>query len=118
MDFAMENKIVKNSLKVKNSKMLKQTMIFKRTIMNCLVAMVFLVSIAGCKPTQKEVKPDRYEKWRVLAEESRGNTPDPRQYDIELEEDEKALRIEEEDLKKEKADTPVKMLPGMPVDQI
>ncbi len=61
MDIAMKNKIVKNSLRAKDSKMHKNTIILKKSVMNCLVAMIFLVSIAGCNTMgKKEAKPDRF----------------------------------------------------------
>lgn len=53
-----------------------------------IVALVGLLLISGCNTLgKKEATPDKFEKWRIMAEDSKGHTPDPRRYDLELEED-------------------------------
>ncbi|MBU2454393.1 MAG: type IV pilus secretin PilQ, partial [Proteobacteria bacterium] len=68
---------------------------------------------------KKEVKPDRFEKWRILAEESQGQTPDSKQYDLDLEtsEKEKVENINQAavELKDKKSEAPIKNLPDMAV---
>lgn len=55
------------------------------------VTLVSFAIISGCNALgKKEAKPDHFEKWRAIAEESRGNTPNPRKYDLELEKDTRA----------------------------
>ncbi len=50
------------------------------------VILVAFAMISGCNTLgKKEAEPDHFEKWRAIAEESRGNTPDPRKYDLEVE---------------------------------
>ncbi|MCP3941894.1 MAG: type IV pilus secretin PilQ [Desulfobacteraceae bacterium] len=54
----------------------------KKNILNCLLVLGLIFLISGCRSSKKEeVKPDRFEKWRALAEESAGHTPDPRIYE-------------------------------------
>ncbi len=83
-----------------------------------LAVFVALVMISGCNTLgEKEPKPDSFEKWRVMAEESKGYTPDPRKYDIALEEDnrEREKAEAQKRLEKEEALKAVKPLPDMPV---
>ncbi|MBI9089048.1 MAG: type IV pilus secretin PilQ [Desulfobacterium sp.] len=83
-----------------------------------LAALVALVMISGCSALgEKEPKPDGFEKWRIMAEDSKGYTPDPRKYDIALEEDAREReKVEaQQRLKKEKELQAVKPLPDMPV---
>lgn len=83
-----------------------------------LAVFVALAMISGCNTLgKKEPKPDSFEKWRVMAEESRGYTPDPRQYDLDLEEDnrEREKAEAQKRLEKEEALEAVKPLPEMPV---
>lgn len=91
---------------------------FKRSIMMSLMAFITVFLISGCKSLGKEEpKPDQYEKWRALAEESRGQTPDPKQYDIDMQEKEKAEQIKEAALapKPQVSEPPPKPLPRMPI---
>jgi type IV pilus assembly protein PilQ len=91
---------------------------FKRSITMGLLAFITVFLMAGCKSLGKEeAKPDRFEKWRALAEESRGQTPDPKQYDMQLKEKEKIEQIKQEALapKPRVSEPPVKVLPRMAV---
>jgi len=93
---------------------------FKNSIIICLAALVLIFSFSGCQSSgKKDAKPDRFEKWRILAEKSRGQTPDPRKFDTQIKELEAqtAQKIEAADLKlkEKKIVTPVKPLPDMPV---
>ncbi len=55
-----------------------------------IIFVIISFGLTGCKSSQKkEEKPDHFEKWRVLAEESRGSTPTPREYDLKLENEKK-----------------------------
>ncbi|MCG8566357.1 MAG: type IV pilus secretin PilQ [Desulfobacterales bacterium] len=56
-------------------------MVQKRIFYHLLV-FIFILSVAGCKTTgEKEAKPDPFEKWRVMAESTKGRTPSPQNYD-------------------------------------
>ena len=93
---------------------------FKTSIMLCLTAVITVFLISGCKSLEKETpKPDRYEKWRALAEESRGRTPDSKSYDAQIreEEREKLEKIKQEAAasKSETQEKPAKTLPQMAV---
>jgi type IV pilus assembly protein PilQ len=94
----------------RGNNMLRQTAV--------LVILMAFSMILGCNTLgNKEVKPDHFEKWRAIAEESRGRTPDPRKYDLEVELDTNARAdVMAAEALEEKDDIVVtKQLPDMPV---
>ncbi|MFH1154507.1 MAG: type IV pilus secretin PilQ [Pseudomonadota bacterium] len=73
--------------------------IFSRWLCCFLVLLVAVSILPGCFSIfkKKSDKPDRYEKWRVMAEDSRGNTPSPRKYekDIDVKRDGRSVILED-----------------------
>ena len=91
---------------------------FKSSIMMGLMAFIAVFLISGCKSLGKEdAKPDRFEKWRALAEESRGQTPDPKQYEPPIKEIKENEKIKQNAVapKAEISAPPVKPLPRTPI---
>lgn len=89
----------------------------KSSLMICTMALVVIFLISGCQSLKKDKKkPDRFEKWRALAEDSRGRSPDSNQYANDLKEDGSG-KIEKDsiDSKPEIPELPLKTLPIMPV---
>ncbi|MBU1196224.1 MAG: type IV pilus secretin PilQ [Proteobacteria bacterium] len=92
----------------------------KQNILSCLVIFMCLITFTGCASTPKKTQePDPYEKWRTLAQKSKGNTPGPRKhtFDIEKEEQTAARKTEspENENQKHETDPVQKALPTMPV---
>ncbi len=53
----------------------------KKCIQIGFLALIFMAFNSGCQATQKEAeKTDRFERWRIMAENSPKATPDPRPY--------------------------------------
>ena len=49
---------------------------------------MLIILASGCKTTEKEAEtPDRFEKWRIMAENSPKTTPDPRPYNEKIDKD-------------------------------
>lgn len=89
-----------------------------RTICRIILAIGFFWSLAGCQSTEKKVeKPDPFEKWRVMAEESKGSAPTPRNYDLDLEETKKETKEPEteSELALKPLIEPEPELPTMPI---
>lgn len=89
---------------------------FKTSKMIFLMTFIMVFLISGCQSLEKEKpEPDRFEKWRVLAEESRGKTPDLKQYDVHSLGKDETEKIKQEvlDSKPETHDNEVKPLPNM-----
>lgn len=68
-----------------------------------LVCFVALVALTGCQSIFRDKdaeRPDRYEKWRVMAEDSKGYTPAPRKYEMDLgsKKDGRSIIIQEQEL--------------------
>jgi len=81
-----------------------------------LMTLTAFAMISGCNTLgRKEAKPDHFEKWRMIAEESQGNTPDPRKYDLEVEKDTRvrAEALVTKGLKNKEAVKVVRKLPNM-----
>ena len=80
---------------------------------------MFSLGFNGCTSSEKKAeKPDKFEKWRVLAENSKGNTPTPRKYDLALEKSRASKQDTEKKVKPTLPEKPVakkKELPSMPV---
>ena len=54
----------------------------------CFLALMLIILASGCKTTGKEAEtPDRFEKWRIMAENSPKATPDPRPYNEKIDKD-------------------------------
>ncbi|WDP90797.1 MAG: type IV pilus secretin PilQ [Desulfobacter sp.] len=87
----------------------------KKSLQICIIVLMTMFLISGCKTTEKKAeKPDRFEKWRVLAEDSPKLTPDPRPMTEKLDRDaEEIVRALEEKQEAEAvpAKPPVKPLP-------
>jgi len=90
----------------------------KNCIKICFLALILMFLVSGCKTTEKEAaKPDRFEKWRIMAKDSPKNTPDPRPFNEKADKDVKQVIQELEDRQEAqtvKADAPPeKKLPSM-----
>ncbi len=69
--------------------------IYKKYAISCLLTLIFFVTISGCKTTEKDAeKPNRFEKWRIMAEESKGHTATPQDYDLGIEENDSSIQSE------------------------
>ncbi|MEH0018480.1 MAG: type IV pilus secretin PilQ [Desulfobacter sp.] len=55
----------------------------KKQMYGLALSVMMILCLAGCNTLEKRVgKQDRFEKWRILAENSKGNTPTPKTYEL------------------------------------
>ncbi len=60
----------------------KENNMFRKQPIYCLLVIICMIFMAGCQSTgEKEAKPDAFEKWRIMAESSKGHTPSPQTYE-------------------------------------
>ncbi len=90
----------------------------KNYVQVCFLMLMLIVLSSGCKTTEKEAQsPDRFEKWRIMAENSPHATPDPRPYIEKIDKDVQAQvqALEQEYYGAETQDSaaPEKALPTM-----
>ncbi len=90
----------------------------KKCIQIGFLALIFMAFNSGCQATQKEAeKTDRFEKWRIMAENSPKATPDPRpfieQTDREIAETVRQMEEKHAPEDAESAEGPEKALPKM-----
>jgi len=83
-----------------------------------LVVFICMFTMVGCKSSEKQVKkPDPYEKWRAMAEKSKGSTPSPRNYDLNLKDSIKNAKEKADPAQAKIIEKPevVNQLPTMPI---